>query len=260
MPHDPKEHWSGVGQQIRSRGDGNRLAGDDAPYYRYKGELVRTQFLPKLPVEGLSILDVGCGAGKSLEDLRERHPKRLAGCDQSPEMVKLAQENVPEAEIALIDGQSLPYEDREFDLVKTVTVLQHNADDRRAALVGEICRVASQYVVFFEDTATPRTPGNLGSGVYANYFGRPVEWYAHECRRHRWLLTSSESLATYVSMRTLNLLRKTLSSGRTEGSPFSPLQTTIEKTTLPITRRLDPLFPSRQWELTMMTFRREDLL
>lgn len=254
-PYDPQGHWSSVGKQIRSRRDGNRLAGDDAPYYRYKGDLVRTQLLPRMPVEGLSVLDVGCGAGGSLDPLAERNPKRLAGCDQSVEMVKLAAENVPQAEIRLMDGQHLPYEDREFDLVKTVTVLQHNPDDRRSALIAEICRVARDYVVLFEDTATPRVSGNEGSGVYANYFGRPLDWYVDECKKHGWLLITSKSLATYVSHRTFNLLRGTLSRGRKEGQPLSPMHVAIERRTLPITRRLDRVVPSRQWELTMMMFR-----
>jgi SAM-dependent methyltransferase len=169
--------------------------------------------------------------------------------------VKLAAENVPQAEIRLMDGQHLPYADREFDLVKTVTVLQHNPDDRRSALIAEICRVARDYVVLFEDTATPRVPGNDGSGLYANYFGRPLDWYVDECKKHGWLLITSKSLATYVSHRTFNLLRGTLSRGRKEGQPLSPMHGAIERRTLPITSRLDRVVPSRQWELTMMMFR-----
>lgn len=255
MTSDSQDYWSTVGQRLRTRKDGNRLAGDDAPYYHYKASLMQKRFLPRLPVSGLSILDVGCGAGGSLGNLRGRNPVRLAGCDQSPEMVKLASEYVPEAEIKLMDGVNLPYADREFDVVKTVTVLQHNPDDRLKMLIAEICRVAKEYVIFFEDTESKWVPRQHGTGLYQNYFGRPVEAYSAECEGHGWSLAESESLRTYVSLRTFNLLRRTLSRGHVEGTPFSKAQVAVEKSTLAVTRQLDKVVPPRQWELTMMVFR-----
>lgn len=73
---------------------------------------------------------------------QQHHPKRLVGCDQAPSMVEMAKRNVPSAEIVLSDGDSLPFGDQEFDVVTTVTVLHHNPDERRARLLGEICRVS----------------------------------------------------------------------------------------------------------------------
>jgi SAM-dependent methyltransferase len=254
--YNSREHWSSVGRQIAERRDGNRLAGDDAPYYHYKGELFNKKLMPKLPVRGHSVLDVGCGAGGSLAGLRGMNASRLAGCDQSPEMVKLASEYVPEAEIKLMDGETLPYGDGEFDVVKTVTVLQHNPDDLLKKLVPEICRVASEYVVLFEDTESRWASREEGTGVYRNYFGRPVEWYSSLFAEHGWKLTESESLSTYVSLRVFNLLRGRLSRGHVEGTPFSKSHLTVERLTLPVTRQLDKLVPSREWELTMMMFRR----
>jgi SAM-dependent methyltransferase len=253
--YDSREHWSSVGRQIRERRDGNRLAGDDDPYYHYKGNLVRQKFTPNLPVEGHSVLDVGCGAGGSLGGLRDRNPTRLAGCDQSPEMVKLASEYVPEAEIKLMDGTTLPYEDGEFDVVKTMTVLQHNPDDVLKKLVAEICRVASEYVVLCEDTESKWASRQEGTGVYKNCFGRPVEFYSALCAEHGWTLARSESLATRVSLRVSNLLRSRLSRGHVEGTPFSKVHLATERLTLHVTRQLDKVVPSRDWELTMMVFR-----
>jgi SAM-dependent methyltransferase len=256
--YDSREHWSSVGRQIRERRDGNRLAGDDAPYYHYKGAQFNQKLMPKLPVSGRSVLDVGCGAGGSLAGLRGLNPKQLAGCDQSPEMVKLASEYVPEAEIKLMDGETLPYHDGEFDVVKTVTVLQHNPDDRLKKLLAEICRVAREYVVLFEDTESRWLDRNEGTGVYRNFFGRPVGWYSALCEEYGWTLTESESLATCVSLRVHNFLSARLSRGRVEGTPFSKSQLTMERLTIPVTRQLDKLVASRDWELTMMMFQPTD--
>jgi ubiquinone/menaquinone biosynthesis C-methylase UbiE len=250
---DSASYWSDVGVEIRGRRDGNRLAGIDAPYFLYKSQLMREKFLASLPVEGKSVLDVGCGAGGSLAGLLDRHPSRLAGCDQSTEMVKLSKEYVPDAEISVMDGEQLPYDDNEFDLVTTVTVLQHNPDDRRARLIAEISRVAKEYVFFIEDTANPRVSDNEGSD--GHYFGRYIEWYSKECAKHGWSLVHSEALATEMSFRTFKLLRKALSRGRIEGQPLSRAHLAIERLTIPLTRRLDRVVPSRQWELTMMSFR-----
>lgn len=140
--YEMQSHWSAVGERIGTREDGNLLAGDDAPYYRYKAAQFSAQMLPRIPVEGLSVLDVGCGAGGTLRWMAQHHPKRLVGCDQAPGMVELASRNVPSAEIVQTDGDSLPFDDEEFDVVTTVTVLQHNPDDRRARMLSEICRVS----------------------------------------------------------------------------------------------------------------------
>jgi len=251
----PQDHWSTVAEQIRNRQDGNVLAGDDAPYYHYKGRLVGSRFLPRIPTKGKTILDVGCGAGGSLGNLRNRGASKLAGCDRSPGMAKLAQENVPEAEISLIDGEHLPYPDSAFDVVKTMTVLQHNPDSVATSLIGEICRVASEYVILFEDTERTWKPREEGTGAYQNFFGRGVDWYKAECDKHGWRLEFSDSLRTYVSLRTYNLLCRAFDRRRKEGQPFSRAHHTIGRLAMPVTSQLDKLIPPKDWELTMMQFR-----
>src|ERR1700681_28092 len=105
-----EQHWSSVGDEIQSRPDENLLAGDDAPYYRYKADLFSTKFLPLVPVEARAVLDVGCGAGRTLKRLAARHPRRLVGCDQANQMVALAKKNLGDsAEIFLVDGELLPF-------------------------------------------------------------------------------------------------------------------------------------------------------
>ena len=183
--YEMERHWSGVGERVRDRPSGNLLAGDVAPYYEYKAALFRELFDPKIEVEGLSVLDVGCGPGGRLRWMMEQHPRRVVGCDQSSEMVNLAKHNAPEAEVIQIDGENLPFADREFDVVTTTTVLQHNPDARRTKLLGEICRVSAKDVLLFEDTPVEMPPSTTtGTGPYQNFFGRPVGWYAGVCSCH----------------------------------------------------------------------------
>lgn len=136
-----------------------------------------------------------------------------------------------------------------------MTVLQHNPDDVVKKLVGEICRVACEYVVLCEDTESKWTNRQEGTGSYRNYFGRPVEFYSVLCADHGWTLKESESLATRVSLRIHNLLHSRLSRGHVEGTPFSKAHMATERLTLPVTRQLDKVVPSHNWELSMMVFR-----
>jgi len=97
------------------------------------------------PVAGRRILEVGCGAAGNLRFLHERGA-RVQGADVSPRMVELArglnQARGIEFPLTPIDGAHLPHGDRTFDVVLTVTALQHNHDGPiLESLVGEIARV-----------------------------------------------------------------------------------------------------------------------
>ena len=88
---------------------------------------------------GSSVLEVGSGPGENLGALKGAGTaKRLAGADIAPSMIALARGRGHE--VLATDGQTLPFADREFDVVFSATVLQHNPVF--ASLLGEMCRVA----------------------------------------------------------------------------------------------------------------------
>jgi SAM-dependent methyltransferase len=260
--YDRERHWSNVGKQVSSRGDDNLLAGDDAPYYKYKADLFSTQFLPQVPIAGHTVLEVGCGAGRNLTAIAALHPKRLVGCDVAQEMVRLAKQRMGEAaEVVLTDGATLPFADGEFDVVTTVTVLQHNPDAARAKVIEEICRVSKKEVFLFEDTSNvaKTAPTGTAEGEYQNFFGRPVSWYADACARSGFSLVDTQIQKTFVSHATFLLLSRLFDRDRepSEGVPFSKLHLAIESLTLPITRHIDRVVTYHKSELTLMHFVRK---
>jgi 2-polyprenyl-3-methyl-5-hydroxy-6-metoxy-1,4-benzoquinol methylase len=85
-----RSHWSTVANRMRERRSGGRIAGHDTPYYRYQSDQFQSRHLSQVPVVGKSVLDVGCGAGGPLSAMAQRRPRRLVGCDLTPEMVELA--------------------------------------------------------------------------------------------------------------------------------------------------------------------------
>jgi SAM-dependent methyltransferase len=258
-----EQHWSGVAERVQDRPSGNTMsAGDVSPFTQYQSDLFTTRLLPKVPLEGVSLLDVGCGLGAGLRWMIDQHPgrqhpNRLVGCDQSSEMVNQAKQNVPEAEIVQTDAENLPFKDEEFDVVYTVTVLQHNPDARRAHLLGEICRVAAKDIFLFEEPSVVMPPATATSGPYQNFWGRPVGWYAGVCASHGFELVETDALETFVSRKVFMRLWGHLSQRtRKEGEDFSSLHVAIERRTLPISRRLDRVIKNPKGELTMMHFRR----
>jgi len=95
--------------------------------------------------QGMQVLEVGCGAGGNLRFLHQLGAD-TSGADISPRMVELAQtlnaERGMEFPLVVIDGAHLPHADHSFDVVLTVTALQHNHDGPALdSLSGEIVRV-----------------------------------------------------------------------------------------------------------------------
>jgi len=101
------------------------------------------------PLEGRRILDVGTGTGRAAIALARRGAL-VTGVDASAEMLEVARRRAGEAGAAVSfvrgDAHRLDFPDRAFDAVVCLRVLMHTPDWR--ASLGELCRVASQRVVF----------------------------------------------------------------------------------------------------------------
>lgn len=96
-------------------------------------------------IEPASTLDVGCGDGALLAELRARgFGGRLAGFEISEPAAAIARSGVPDAEIALFDGERLPLPDGAYELGILSHVLEHVP--RPAALLAEVARVCAAVV------------------------------------------------------------------------------------------------------------------
>jgi len=88
--------------------------------------------------KGARLLDVGCGTGHHLAELRARGYD-AAGVDGSAEMLEHARTLNPGAEIRQADVEALPFANASFDYVLCVEVLRYLPDPR--ACVREMARV-----------------------------------------------------------------------------------------------------------------------
>lgn len=92
---------------------------------------------------GERILDVGAGAGAALE--RFNTTNEIVAVDLNPlESEWLKQSNVT---VAVADATKLPYEDREFPLAFSSSVIEHIPKELQEAFASEIRRVSERYYV-----------------------------------------------------------------------------------------------------------------
>jgi SAM-dependent methyltransferase len=92
-----------------------------------------------------AILDVGCGDGALLSELRRRSfGQRLAGVEIAQAAVELARSRPQLDVVERYDGRRLPFADGDFDLGVLSHVLEHVEDP--PALLAETARVATSVV------------------------------------------------------------------------------------------------------------------
>jgi ubiquinone/menaquinone biosynthesis C-methylase UbiE len=93
------------------------------------------------PIEGMLVLDVGCGTGTNLMPYHEAGC-RVFGIDLSPSMVEEARKKLGDrAEIRLGDASKMPYPDGFFDLVIGFLTLHEMPGQIRPAVIDEMLRV-----------------------------------------------------------------------------------------------------------------------
>jgi ubiquinone/menaquinone biosynthesis C-methylase UbiE len=114
---------------------------DSAFFARRKVEILEDIVRPGLgSLQGLNLLDVGCGTGTTDRHLAPR-VRMLHGVDISEEMLVKAQRNVPKAKFTWYDGEKLPFADETFDVAVAICVLHHIPESMRFKVVSEMVRV-----------------------------------------------------------------------------------------------------------------------
>lgn len=159
--------------------DGDRRYGYGG--YRYDGRwktvaeaLIREYRLG----EGARILDVGCGKGFLLHEIRALLPGcHVAGFDLSEYALRNAKEEIREFLFAHDARVPFPFRDREFDLVLSLTTL-HNLDvGALSRSLREIERVGRAKYVVVESYRTARELFNLQCwALTCESFFSPREW------------------------------------------------------------------------------------
>lgn len=254
MKYSPRPYWTEVAERIQARGLRNFLAGDDTPFFRYQ----RSRFLEefrKINFRDKSVLEVGCGPGGNLEVIHSANPKRLVGCDISQKMINLATQNLqtilPDVELILTDGVTLPFEDESVDITCTVTVVQHNTDEEMLiSLMREICRITRKKVFLFEATSERIKASE-------SFITRPISHYQTIMEKYGFTLTEVKFISVFFSRLTSAVITRLMRlRKRKEGEPIPSMAIACQRACLPLTRLFDRLF-TEQRGITKMSFERK---
>ena len=108
---------------------------------RFTHPLDRERLTRRLPRDAV-ILDYGCGQGRLSGELVELGYVNVLGVDSSPEMIRLAREEVPDAGFVENDGEGVPCGDASLDAVLVFAVLTCIAsDEKQKNLLREFKRI-----------------------------------------------------------------------------------------------------------------------
>lgn len=105
-------------------------------WYRVRRKIVLDIFSKEIKERKLKILDVGCGTGALMKELRPYG--EVYGLDFSERAIEFCKER-GETNLTLGSLDKLPFPDNYFDIVLSLDVLEHIEDDVRA--ISEIKRV-----------------------------------------------------------------------------------------------------------------------
>ena len=114
-----------------------------------------------------NILEIGCGGGGILLDLIRygSFPSLLHGIDLLHDRLSFARQRLPSANLALADGQQLPYKPRFFDLLLQFTAFSSILDNEvKRNMAGEMLRVMKDggtilWYDFWWNPINPQTAG-----------------------------------------------------------------------------------------------------
>lgn len=143
---DPQDYWV-------KRGGQTYFEEQEAVPDRSERSLFIADEVAKLTIH--SLLEIGCGYGKQLKNIRRVRPELvLGGCDFSRTQLQKGAEYFPEmAQWAVeADAAKLPFEDKSFDAVMSSAVILHNEYPKAQRIVWEMIRVGRKFLIHNEDT------------------------------------------------------------------------------------------------------------
>jgi pseudaminic acid biosynthesis-associated methylase len=145
---DQIRRWTGTfGREYTDRNDHTPAQLDD--FYQNTYGKTRTElnqrFLEDVP-KNARILEVGCNAGTQLLLLKEMGFTDLSGVEVQEYALQRAQARLGNARILQASALSIPFGDRQFELVFTSGVLIHIAPNDLPTVMSEIHRCSKSWV------------------------------------------------------------------------------------------------------------------
>lgn len=161
MPHDAltadgrqtevvQAHFDAVSRQWAARYDGppRRMSDLDLQLRRETARRWLQERMTAAPAP-LTVLDVGCGPGQTLDGFSRRQ-LRVRGIDVSPEMIAAATRRHPEDEYHVGDATALPFGDASMDVTLCLGVLEYVPEPQQVLMeLRRVLRPGGRLMVSF---------------------------------------------------------------------------------------------------------------
>lgn len=102
-----------------------------------------SRLLHDTDINGLSLLDVGCGTGISSDYFVDKFNCKVIGIDPSSELIKQNQSN--KSTLVVGSAEELPFSENQFEVVVSVSAIQNFTDVQKG--LDEIKRVGNDLFV-----------------------------------------------------------------------------------------------------------------
>lgn len=163
-----KENWDGVWvTSNKLNWFGRRLRNSQVK--------VLEKLLKEIDLEkSAKIVDVGCGSGRSLFDLKKLGYKNSLGIDTSLESISLCERNgfIKDKDVFRRDGTNTSFKNNEFDMVFSVGLLEHFEDFE--PFVKEMTRISNRYILLLQPNHF-----SIYRKIVDAVSGTPVDEYTH---------------------------------------------------------------------------------
>lgn len=147
-------------------------------WYRGRRRVIRAVLDGVAPPRRCSILDVGCGSGRTLDELRDYGS--TSGLDRSPAAVAAARARGHEVRMGAIEAA--PYPTASFDLVTCLDVIEHTPDDRRTLCeLRRVCRPGGTLLVTVPAYQSLWSAHDVANEHYRRYTAKRLRAAAAGC-------------------------------------------------------------------------------
>lgn len=140
--------------------------------------LQRNKQFAKHDFERLSLLDVGCGTGLFLSEVKKRWNCRVKGCDFSEENVNYAQVQLG-LDVELKSAEELAEQAETYDIITMNYYLEHEYHPKKVLKAANRSLKEGGLLLLFE---LPHIK-SLSSRLFGKY------WYDYDCPRHTVFFT-----------------------------------------------------------------------
>lgn len=108
------------------------------------------ELLEQFAARNAAILDVGCGYGRTMGQLRDAGFTNLHGVDYASRMIERGKALYPELDFRTAEGTKIPFPDASMDAVLLLAVLTCVADStEQEAILSEIYRVLRPHGILY---------------------------------------------------------------------------------------------------------------